>query len=324
MSFELVGGRDRDGTDFMQCQHGEPELIVAFEHDHNAVAFFDAEGGKVVGGAVGSMLHFFIGEAAFHMVFVHMEHSQFGRIFIGDFVHDIEGKVEAFFVDKVDGFQTTFFIFHAADKFIGNEGFGLVGGNESFAYHAFFGFFAGENHGAEYAIFTIYGDHAVGKMGMVVDGVPGAEDLGFFTDLDLEVTADHIVKFLPFVGGEVDGAFLFFLFVFIAYPVGFGDFVAETGGEVYDLDAVFINGGLTFAASCYGVAAEFCGAPFEQVGNFQAEGKGAFVDEREGKILLTFFIDALLRGSGVGLHRHFFNGEITNFAHFADTGRDLC
>ena len=323
MGFELVGGRDRDGTDFMECQHGEPELVVAFEHDHDAVAFFDAEGGKVVGGAVGCVLHFFEGEAAFHMVFVYMEHSQFGGIFVGDPVHNIECEVETFFVDEVDGFQTTFFVFHAFDEFIGYEGFGLVGGNESFAYNAFFGFFAGENHGAEDAVFTVDGDHAVGKMGMVVDGVPGAEDLGFFTDLDFEMTADNVVKLLTFVGGEMDGAFLLFLFVFVAYPVGFGDLIAETGCEMDDLDTVFINGGLAFAASCYGVAAEFCGAPFQKVGNFKAESQSAFVDEREGQVLLTFFIDAILRCRGVGLHRHFFNGEITNFAHFADTGRDL-
>ena len=50
---QQVGGWNCDCANFMQCQNREPELIVALEHQHNHIAFFDAVFDKQVGGLIG-------------------------------------------------------------------------------------------------------------------------------------------------------------------------------------------------------------------------------------------------------------------------------
>ena len=49
MLLELVGGGDGDGAELVQGDHGEPELIVALEHQHDPVSPFDAQGGGPAG-----------------------------------------------------------------------------------------------------------------------------------------------------------------------------------------------------------------------------------------------------------------------------------
>ena len=42
LDLQLVGRRNRHGTDFVQGQDGEPEFIMAFQDQHDGVALFQA------------------------------------------------------------------------------------------------------------------------------------------------------------------------------------------------------------------------------------------------------------------------------------------
>ncbi len=41
--YELICGRNYDCANLVKCKYGEPELIVALEHEHNSVALFNAD-----------------------------------------------------------------------------------------------------------------------------------------------------------------------------------------------------------------------------------------------------------------------------------------
>ena len=105
MLLELVGGGDGDGAELVQGDHGEPELIVPLEHQHDPVSPFDAQGGEIVRALVGSVLHVLEGEAAFLVVLVHIQHGQLVRILAGDLVHDVEAEVESLRVREGDGLE---------------------------------------------------------------------------------------------------------------------------------------------------------------------------------------------------------------------------
>ena len=93
-----------------------------------------------------------------------------------------------------------------------------------------------------------------------------------FPDLNFEMTADDIVEFLAFMGGEMDRTILLRLFVFITNPIRLCNFFTETSRQVNDSDTVFINGRLPFTAPSHNVGIQFCAAAFQEVGQLQIKG----------------------------------------------------
>ena len=59
---EHEGGRDRDRTELMQCQRGDPELPVPLQHEHNGIPLADAERHEIVCRAVGEQRQLAEGE----------------------------------------------------------------------------------------------------------------------------------------------------------------------------------------------------------------------------------------------------------------------
>ena len=58
-----------------------------------------------------------------------------------------------------------------------------------------------EHDGVKVAVLAVGGQQAVGRGGVIVDRVAGAEDLGVIAQLDLQMAADDDVQLLAFVCG---------------------------------------------------------------------------------------------------------------------------
>ena len=101
---QQVGGWNCDCANFMQCQNREPELIVALEHQHNHIAFFDAVFDKQVGGLIGIPTHIIEGENFLLPLIIAPDHCAAVRFQAGNFVDHIVGKIKIFLINGAEGF----------------------------------------------------------------------------------------------------------------------------------------------------------------------------------------------------------------------------
>ena len=58
-------GRNGHGTNFVQGQHGEPELVAAFHDEHDEIPLADAQGAEIAHHLVGLAAYVGEGESAF-------------------------------------------------------------------------------------------------------------------------------------------------------------------------------------------------------------------------------------------------------------------
>ena len=72
-----------------------------------------------------------------------------------------------------------------------------------------------------------------------------------------------------------------------------------------------------------GVAAQLGAGTFQQVGDADAEGQRALVQEREGQVGLSALKGLVFSQCRVGFLGHFRHGEAADVAHFADTESDF-
>ena len=205
-----------------------------------------------------------------------MEHGQFLRLLPTQRVHDIESEVEFLLALEGDLLQQA--VFHSAvDEVAVNAPLFIrclhlgVGGRHSGSLLALTGSGVRQNDGIEGAILTADGDHAVGRGGIVVDGVAGVEDLTMAADLDLHVAPDDDIALLTLVGHQFD------IFIFRAFPVldlhvqRQGDTVAEAGGQIVAHHVVRFLDALAFAFAGQGVGAKLGAAAFQQIAEVHAE-----------------------------------------------------
>ena len=87
-------GGDGDGADFVECQHGYPELVAAAQHKHDAVAAPDAQLQEVGCRLVGHLFQVLEGEAFLLTLVVGPQQGQFIRRLLGPDIHHIICEVE--------------------------------------------------------------------------------------------------------------------------------------------------------------------------------------------------------------------------------------
>ena len=102
MFLQLIGRGDRNGAQLVQAENRKPELIMAFEHEHDAVAAPDAERFEIVRTLRGCALHVLKRQASFVFIPVDVEHGEFFRFPVGQRVHYIVSKIKFFFVFKIN------------------------------------------------------------------------------------------------------------------------------------------------------------------------------------------------------------------------------
>ena len=78
----------------MQCVEHHPELVVAFQHQHDPVALADADGAQVVGSLSGTAGKFGKGKASGVAVLVNIKQSGLIGFFLRQRIQHIKGKVE--------------------------------------------------------------------------------------------------------------------------------------------------------------------------------------------------------------------------------------
>ena len=188
---------------------------------------------------------------------------------------------------------------------------GLIGG---VGYH---------DHGKEYTVLTVDGNHAVGGGGFVENAVALPEDFLVIADADAHGTLDHQVKFLTGMGGGVDGLILQLLIIFIGDPVGGGELFAEHGGHVLNGDAVFAGSGQALTFPGNGIAGESCAVAFQQNRQLHTKDLGALVQEGEGKIHRTGFVKMVVFFGNIGKRSHFLHAVAQNLTHIPDSHGDI-
>ena len=86
--------RHTDCSDFMQSEHRKPEFIVAFKHQKDHIAFFNAVIRQHLGAFVGVQLHLAKRKRAFLTRHIAPDHRTAIRIKARDLVYHVVGKIE--------------------------------------------------------------------------------------------------------------------------------------------------------------------------------------------------------------------------------------
>ena len=326
---QLVGGGDGNGTDLVQTDHSQPVLPVPLEHQHNPVALLDTQRLEVVGASGGTVHDVTEGEAAFAHVVAHVLHGQSVRLFLPHGVHQVKGKVELVGVPEPDvGGRAVFVLGHGDEPAVDPFGLGfaqtagsldLFGTGDGEFFHRCAG--GVENDGVENAASAVHCDHTVGDGGVVVNGVPGVEDLLVFTDLDLQSPFDDDIEFLPFVGGHFDILSGGFFIVFHFHVQRLGDTVLEGGRHVVVGHPVGVVDLLSFALSGDGVAGQGGGLPFDDIGYVNAQRQCAAVNKRKVQVIQTRFAGDVFCFGHACLGCHFGGGISFDLTQIPDTCR---
>ena len=244
---QLIRGWHRHCAQLMQAQDGKPELIVPPEHQHDPVSPLDSQGFEIVGGPGGLQLHVLEGEPPLFLVVVQVEHRQLIRLFPSQPVHDIKGEVKGFLVFKGDLGEGAGLVLRGVDEVLIDETSCGGSGPDSLRDRFLLGLLPRQDHGQEGTIRPIHGDHAMGRGTIIIDAVPFREDFLIIPYPHLQLAGKHQVKFLPIVGGGMDGLILLGRIIRIGYPIGLRDLIPEKGRHIFDLDALFLGRSLSLA-----------------------------------------------------------------------------
>ena len=334
MLLELVGGGDGDGTQLIQTQHGEPELVVALQHQHDAIALLDTQGLEVVGALGGGLLHVLEGESPLGVIAGDVEHSQLLGILLGQGVHQIEGKVELVGVLELDGGRRAQSVLGDVDEFAPDAvaivsliagGDLLLGGGDGLRGGQLGdGLTRGiEDDGVEHAVLTAHGDHTVRGVGVVVDGVACAQHLGMLAHLHHELTLNDDIQLLSRVGGQLDILVLGLLGVGGAHEQGLCDTVLEGVGHVVVHHAVSLGDLLSRSCAGDGVGLQLGAVALDDLGDVDVERQGATVDEGEVEVALAALTADVLLGGDTRLGGHLRGLQALDLAEGADTPRHL-
>ena len=105
---EHVGRGDGHGPQFVQRQHGQPPLIVAFQDEHHLVAVADTQALVVGCGLVGLLFQLLERETEFLAMLVGPQECRFVGRFFSPCVDDVVGEVEVFGNDELEMLPVVF------------------------------------------------------------------------------------------------------------------------------------------------------------------------------------------------------------------------
>ena len=318
---QLVCGGNDHSAQLFHGQHGDPEVILPPQHQHNAVAALDAQGFIIVRRPVGHFAEVLEGEATFLLIDIQMQHGHLIGMLPGQLVHDIEGEIEVVDVAINNGSRCSYIVDGGGDIPVG-DGRRLCRrrGGGFMNVRVVFRFLAGDDHRQEHAVLSLRGDQAVGRGGIEEDGIAGPQGLGMFADLGAEHAGEDVVEFLAGMADGLDGRGLQFRVVGIPGQVRLHDALAEQGGQVLHLDAFDVRDHFALAVAGDGVVGQAGAGALDQVHHVHAEGDGGFMHKgerhfhRAGFILGHFGFGKACQPGQVG------GGKVGDFFHFPDTG----
>ena len=316
---QLVGGQDDHRAQLVQGIDDVPELVMPLEDEHHLVAPLDADGAEVVAGLVGLALDILEGDAALGAVLRHMHESSFVRILVGNGVHHVEGEVEVLGILVGQAQQRAGLVLHGGDVILpdallavllplGSDGRRQLGAGVGDIIRRI------EDDGVELAVLAAHRQQTVGRVGVVVDRVAGAEDLIMGTDLHLQVALEHQVELLALVGRQGDLLPLGSLIVFGLDVQRLGDTVLVGRGHVVVGHAVGLLDALTVACTGQVVGGQRRAGALDQVGHVNAQHLRAAVQEREVQIALAALTGQVIRHGHAGLQRHLRRCEALDLA----------
>ncbi len=324
---QLVGARNGNGAEFVKTQHGKPELIVPFEHQHDPIPLLNAEGLKVVRATGRGLFHIEESKAALGKILGNVQHAHFFRFTVRHRVHDIESKVEFFGVFELDGSGGAVLIFrHVNELFIRAFSvvtvcFGAV--HNGFCGRKFGNGFAGgvKYDGVKGAILSFHRDHAVRGAAIVIDAVAGMQNFHVTAHLHFERALDHDIALLPGVGSELDLLVLRGFVIYAAHEQGFRDPVLEGVGKVVIGHTVRLRDLLTVSYASDDIRVQHGGIPLDDIRHVYAERFRTAINEGKVQIAVAPLTDLVLLFGDTGLFRHLRRRKSFYLSEFADALR---
>ena len=285
---------DGDGAELVQREDGQPELVVALEHEHHAVAPRDAERGEIIGRAVGEGGDLSEREVALLLVVGKPEHRALVGTFARERVYDVVAEVEILRRQQLDAGQAAVFVDFLADEVVvdqagvflgrrlrvcrGRHGRRLVGQLAGLAFRL-------EHHREEGAVPAARGDHPVRMRGVVEHAVARAEQFDVIVKLHLQRAGQHHIELLSGVGGQRNRRRLLRRVVGRGDDERLGRAVLELGGQMAVIEARAALDRHALAGAGEGVERQLGVVSADERGNIQIERLGALVQEGEGVIL---------------------------------------
>ena len=202
---EQVGSGYRYRAEFMQSQYRKPELVFAFHHEHDGIAFFDAEASEEIGGAVGHLRHIRKGEYLLGLIVVEPYHSRLVRVLLGERVHYVVGEVIGLRRVEIEAYKPSLIVRLRGDELAVNgvfvARFDGVQSGRSFV-HLREGERILDDHREEFAV-AVVSYHSVRKIGVIIDTVAFRKHGGIVIDGNFEFALENEVEFLVVMGGYV-------------------------------------------------------------------------------------------------------------------------
>ena len=336
---QLVGRQDHHRAQLMQGVDNEPELVMPLEDEHHLIAFFDADGLKIVGGAAAFTLDIVESETAFGAVVGHMQERQLVRLPAGDGIHHIEGEIELIIVFIADTLQRAVLVLHRLNEVFIHAVLVVAPAGASHRRRlaiAMGDIFGGvEHHGVKLAVLPAHSNHAMGRTRIVIDGIAWSQHLAMGAHLHLQVAADDQIKLLALMGGQRDFPALGGLIVLRHGVQRLSNAVFIGRGHVVIGHAMGLLNALSIPRPGQGVGGQRGAAALDQVGHIHAEGQGAAVQKGEVQVALARFAGQVFRRGNAGFFGHLGRAQALHLAqlsnarrHFTDrqikTGCNVC
>ena len=301
---------------------------MPLEHQHDAVAAPDAEGGKIVGRPAGGLFHIPEGEAPLRAVLRDVEHRQLFGLFPAERVDDVKGEVEPVFVPEGDGLHKAVFVLRRPDEALGHAGLpvggALLRGGKPVGRRLQRRFLLRtQDDRVEQTIFAVGRDHAVRDGAVIVDAVALVQDLDMLADLHLHAALDDEIAFLPDVAGQLDIGVERAVGILVFHKQGIGDPVLEVRCHVVVDHLVCLLDLLPLACARKRVGAELRTLALDEVGHVDAKGQRAPVEKRERQIASARLAEEIFLDADAGLPGHLGRREAGDLTKLADTARHL-
>ena len=323
---ELIHSKHRHCAELVQAEHSIPELIVPPKHEHDSVALFDAEGLEVIRRLRRSLFDILEAETALLLIGGYVEQGELVGRFIGNGVDDIVGEVEFVGVFEFYLGRRAVIVLGNVDEFsidpvlavsvsgLRREPLRLL----KLGYRLARGV---QDYGVKQAVAAVDGYHSVGSAAVVINAVAGAEHRLVLADLHHQLALDYQVAFLTCVGGELDITVLRLLAVNAANEQRLGYPVFEGSREVIIGHAVSLLYLLPLSAAGEDIGFQLRAVTLDNVGNVNAEGEGAAVNECKRQVAAARFAGYVFLLGDVGLLRHLCGRERLDLAQLLDASR---
>ena len=202
-----------------------------------------------------------------------MQHRQLVGLAFGQGVHDVIGKVEMLDVLKGDRLQCAVLL-RGQDIVLIDAGllFRLRRRCvDIFRRRGLRLTVRAEYDRIEQAVLPLHRDHPVRCCAVIIDAVPGGENLDMLAHLHLQLAGNDDVAFLPSVRGELDVTVLRFRPVFRPHIERVGDAVFEPRRQVVIGHPVRVLNALPFAAARDHIARKLRAAALNNIRHIHAE-----------------------------------------------------